>query len=155
VTIDFITKEEIAILLSLIKDLASYEKLEHEVVATEKLLYEWIFEKQTAEVLLAKEDNNTVGFMLFFHNFSTFLGRGGIYLEDFYVREEYRNKGYGKALFKYLAKIAIERQCGRIEWSCLDWNTSSIAIYKVMGATPMEGWTTYRLTVPEIEQLLK
>lgn len=151
--IDVIQENEISIVLELINDLAKYEKLENEVVATESLLREWILEKKIAEVLIAKEDNIPVGFMLFFHNFSTFLGRGGIYLEDFYVKEEYRKKGYGKALFKRLAQIAVERKCGRLEWSCLDWNTPSIAFYKAIGAAPMDEWTTYRLTTNEIKKL--
>lgn len=152
-TINFIEEKEVPCILELIKDLARYEKLENEVVASEELLKEWIFEKKIAEVLIAKENNIPVGFMLFFHNFSTFLGRGGIYLEDFYVKEEYRKKGYGRLLFKRLAKIAIERNCGRLEWACLDWNTPSIAFYKALGAIPMEEWTTYRLTVPEIKKI--
>ena len=116
-----------------------------EVVATEPLLREWIFEKKKAEVLFACEDGREVGFALFFHNFSTFLGRAGIYLEDLYVMPEYRGRGYGKALLRRLAKIAVERGCGRLEWWCLDWNRPSIDFYLSLGAEPMQDWTVYRI----------
>ena len=121
-------------------------KMSDEVVATEKLLEEWIFEKKKAEVIFAVENEKEVGFALFFHNFSTFLGRAGIYLEDLFVLPEHRGKGYGKGLLKQLAKIAVERGCGRLEWSCLDWNKPSIDFYLSLGATPMDEWTVYRLT---------
>ena len=134
-------------ILDIILELARYEKLEHEVVATPELLREWLFEKEKAEVLLAEVDGIVVGSALFFHNFSTFLGRAGIYLEDLFVRPEYRNRGYGKALLQKLASITVERGCGRLEWSCLDWNQPSIDFYtKRMNAVPMDGWTVYRLT---------
>lgn len=131
--------------LYFIKELASYEKMLEEVVATEELLREWLFEKQKAEVLFAMKDGEEIGFALFFHNFSTFLGRAGIYLEDLYVKPEYRGCGYGKALLKKLACIALERGCGRLEWWCLDWNQPSIDFYIAMGAEPMKDWTVYRL----------
>ena len=134
-------------ILDIILELARYEKMEHEVVATPELLHEWLFEKKKAEVLLAEVDGIVVGSALFFHNFSTFLGRAGIYLEDLFVRPEYRNRGYGKALLQKLASITVERGCGRLEWSCLDWNQPSIDFYtKRMNAVPMDGWTVYRLT---------
>lgn len=134
-------------ILDIILELARYEKLEHEVVATPELLREWLFEKEKAEVLLAEADGTVVGSALFFHNFSTFLGRAGIYLEDLFVRPEYRGRGYGKALLRKLASITVERGCGRLEWSCLDWNQPSIDFYtKRMHAVPMDGWTVYRLT---------
>ena len=117
-----------------------------DVVATEELLREWIFEKQKAEVLIAVLDGEEVGFALFFHNFSTFLGRAGIYLEDLFVLPERRGQGVGKALLRRIAQIAVERGCGRLEWSCLDWNKPSIDFYLSLGATPMDEWTTYRLT---------
>ena len=117
-----------------------------DVVATESLLQEWIFEKQKAEVLLAEEGGIPVGFALFFHNFSTFLGRAGIYLEDLFVMPEHRGKGYGKALLRRLAKITMERGCGRLEWACLDWNKPSIDFYLSLDASPMDQWTVYRLT---------
>ena len=140
-------------ILDIILELARYEKLEHEVVATPELLHEWLFEKEKAEVLLAEADGTVVGSALFFHNFSTFLGRAGIYLEDLFVRPEYRGRGYGKALLQKLASITVERGCGRLEWSCLDWNQPSINFYtKRMHAVPMDGWTVYRLSGETLEK---
>ncbi len=146
VTFRFAQPEDAALILRFIRGLAEYEKMTDEVVATEELLREWIFEKGKAEVLFAVADGTEVGFALFFHNFSTFLGRAGIYLEDLFVLPEHRGHGYGKALLKRLAAITVERGCGRLEWSCLDWNAPSIAFYKSMGAVPMDEWTVYRLT---------
>ena len=141
-----------ALILDFIRRLAIYEKMEDQVVATPELLTEWIFEKQKAEVVFAEVDGQAVGFTLFFHNFSTFLGRAGIYLEDLFVLPEHRGKGYGKALLKNLARIAVERGCGRLEWACLDWNTPSIDFYtKKMQAVPMDEWTVYRLTGETLE----
>ncbi len=142
----FATRDDCALILSFIRELAAYEKMLDEVVATEELLEEWLFDKQKAEVVFALEDDREVGFALFFHNFSTFLGRAGIYLEDLYVLPEYRGKGYGKGLLKKLAQIAVERGCGRLEWWCLDWNRPSIDFYLALGAEPMSDWTTYRIT---------
>ena len=122
-------------------------------MATEELLREWIFEKKKAEVLFACEGEKEVGFALFFHNFSTFLGRAGIYLEDLFVLPEYRGKGYGKALLKKLAQITVERGCGRLEWACLDWNQPSIDFYRSFGAVPMDEWTTYRLTGDTLKEM--
>ncbi len=135
--IRFATREDAGKILAFIKELAAYEKMENEVVATEDLLCEWVFDKQKAEVIFAVEDGVEVGFALFFHNFSTFLGRAGIYLEDLYVKPEYRGRGFGKALIKRLAAIAKERGCGRLEWWCLDWNKPSIDFYLSLGAEPM------------------
>ena len=146
VTFRFAQPEDAALILRFIRGLAEYEKMTDEVVATEELLREWIFEKGKAEVLFAVADGTEVVFALFFHNFSTFLGRAGIYLEDLFVLPEHRGHGYGKALLKRLAAITVERGCGRLEWSCLDWNAPSIAFYKFMGAVPMDEWTAYRLT---------
>ncbi|HJB60237.1 MAG TPA: GNAT family N-acetyltransferase, partial [Candidatus Ruminococcus gallistercoris] len=129
-----------------IRALAAYEKMEDQVIADETLLETWIFEKRKAEVLLAFEGGTPVGFALFFHNFSTWLGRAGIYLEDLFVLPEYRGRGYGKLLLKRLARIAVQRGCGRLEWACLDWNEPSIAFYKSVGATALDEWTTYRVT---------
>ena len=129
-----------------IQALADYEKMSDEVIATEELLREWIFEKKKAEVIFALEDGKEVGFALFFHNFSTFLGRSGLYLEDLFVKTEARGKGYGKGLLRQLARIALERGCGRMEWWCLDWNQPSIDFYRSLDAEPMSEWTTYRLT---------
>ena len=136
-----------ALILSFIRALADYEKMSGQVVATPELLREWLFEKQKAEVIFALAGGREVGFALFFHNFSTFLGRAGVYLEDLFVLPEERGKGYGKALLKELARIAVERGCGRLEWACLDWNRPSIDFYtKKMRAVPMDEWTVYRLT---------
>lgn len=144
-TLRVATKEDVALILYFIQELARYEKMEHEVVATEDLLKEWIFEQKKAEVIFAVVEEKEVGFALFFHNFSTFLGRSGIYLEDLYVQPESRGKGYGKAMLKELAHIAVQRGCGRLEWWCLDWNTPSIAFYLSLGAEAMEDWTVYRM----------
>jgi len=133
-------------ILFFIRELAKYEKMENEVVATPELLKEWIFEKQKAEVIFPTIDGKEIGFALFFHNFSTFLGRAGLYLEDLFILPEYRSKGYGKATLKELARIAVQRGCGRLEWWCLDWNRPSIDFYLSLGAQPMDEWTTYRLT---------
>ena len=142
----FATEKDCALILRFIRALAVYEKMEDQVVATEDLLREWIFEKKKAEVIFALEDGKEVGFALFFHNFSTFLGRAGIYLEDLFVLPEYRGKGYGKGLITTLARITASRGCGRLEWSCLDWNQPSIDFYRSMDAVAMDEWTVYRLT---------
>ena len=141
----FAKKEDTGLILNFIKELAEYEKMSDLVVADEKTLSKWIFENNKAEVLFAIENDVEVGFALFFHNFSTFLGRAGIYLEDLFVKPEYRKRGHGKALIKKLALIAVERGCGRLELSCLDWNKPSIDFYLSLGARPMSEWTTYRL----------
>ena len=141
----FAKREDVPLILDFIKQLATYEKMLDEVVADESTLEEWIFDKEKAEVIFALEDDKEVGFALFFNNFSTFLGRAGIYLEDLYVKPEYRGRGYGKGLISCLAKIAIERKCGRLEWTCLDWNKPSIDFYLSLNAIPMSDWTTYRL----------
>lgn len=140
-------------ILKCIRELAVYEKLEDEVVATEELLREWIFEKKTARVLIAEERGTPVGYALYFYNFSTFLGRAGIYLEDLYIQPAHRKKGYGKALFTHLAGICEKESLGRLEWSCLDWNQASIDFYLSLGAAPLEGWTQYRLTFPRKQPL--
>ncbi len=146
-------EKDVELILYFIKELAEYEKMLDEVIATEDLLREWLFEKKKAEVIFVLEDNQEVGFALFFHNFSTFLGRAGIYLEDLYVKPEYRGKGYGKSLLKKLAKIAKERGCGRLEWWCLDWNKSSIDFYLSLGAKPMKDWTVYRISGSTLDNL--
>lgn len=144
--IRFAQEADAETILGFIVALAEYENLENEVVATPELLREWIFEKKKAEVLIAELDGKPVGFSLFFHNFSTFLGRAGIYLEDLCVLPEYRGRGIGKALLRRLAQITIERGCGRLEWACLDWNRPSIDFYLSLNARPMDEWTVYRLT---------
>ena len=141
------------LILTFIRALADYEHMSDQVVATPELLREWIFEKKKAEVIFAEAGGRTVGFALFFHNFSTFLGRAGVYLEDLFVLPEERGKGCGKALLKELARITLERGCGRLEWSCLDWNQPSIDFYtRKMHAVPMDEWTVYRLTGETLEE---
>lgn len=136
----YATEKDASKILEFINELAKYEKMENEVIATEDLLREWIFEKKKAEVIFATEGEKEVGFALFFYNFSTFLGRAGIYLEDLFVKDDYRGRGYGKGLLKKLAQIAKERGCGRLEWWCLDWNKPSIDFYRSLGAEPMDDW---------------
>ena len=138
-------RKDVPLILQFIRELADYEEMLNEVVADEVTLETWIFDKQKAEVIFAVENGREVGFALFFHNFSTFLGRSGIYLEDLYVKPEFRGKGYGKSILKKLASIAVERGCGRLEWWCLDWNKSSIDFYLSLGAEPMSDWTVYRI----------
>jgi len=149
----YATEKDVAKILEFIKGLADYEHMSDDVIATEELLREWIFEKKKAEVIFVLEGDEEVGFALFFHNFSTFLGRAGIYLEDLFVSPEQRGKGYGKALLKELARIAVERGCGRLEWSCLDWNQPSIDFYLSVGAVPMDEWTVYRATGETLKKL--
>ena len=150
----FAVREDTPLILTFIKDLAAYEKMLDEVVADEKTLEEWIFDKQKAEVIFVLDDEaQAAGFALFFHNFSTFLGRAGIYLEDLYVRPEYRGRGFGKGLIKELAGIAVERKCGRLEWWCLDWNKPSIDFYLSLGAEPMSDWTVYRIAGDTLTKL--
>ena len=144
---------DVPLILQFIRDLAAYEKLSHEVVATEELLRAWLFEKRVAEVIFAVVDGIEAGFALFFHNFSTFLGRAGIYLEDLYVKPEYRGRGIGKGLLRHLAQIAVARGCGRLEWACLDWNRPSIDFYLSLGAQPMDEWTVYSLSGDTLRRL--
>ena len=146
-------RKDTALILRFIKELADYEKMLDEVVADEATLETWIFEKQKAEVIFAVENGTEIGFALFFHNFSTFLGRAGIYLEDLYVKPEHRGKGYGKAILKKLASIAVECGCGRLEWWCLDWNEPSIDFYLSLGAEPMSDWTVYRIAGDTLKRL--
>ncbi len=152
-TFRFAVPGDTALILSFIKKLAEYENMLELVTADEALLDEWIFKKQKAEVFFAVADGKEIGFALFFHNFSTFLGKAGIYLEDLFVLPEYRGKGYGKAILKKLAQIAVERGCGRLEWWCLDWNQPSIDFYTSLGAEPMSDWTVYRLSGETMEKL--
>ncbi|MFB0920801.1 MAG: GNAT family N-acetyltransferase [Oscillospiraceae bacterium] len=149
----FAVESDTKLILDFVKALASYEKMSDDVVATEELLREWIFDKKKAEVIFALEDDREVGFALFFHNFSTFMGRAGIYLEDLFVLPEYRGKGYGKKLLQELSGIAVERGCGRLEWACLDWNKPSIGFYLSLNAKPMDEWTVYRLAGDDLKSL--
>ena len=151
----FAERKDSALILQFIKDLADYEKMAEEVIADEQTLEKWIFDKQKAEVIFAVKDGTEIGFALFFHNFSTFLGRAGIYLEDLFVRPEYRGNGYGRAILKKLAQIAVERGCGRLEWWCLDWNKPSIDFYLSLGAEPMSDWTVYRIAGDTLKNLAK
>jgi len=145
--IRFATKEDVPAILRLIKGIAEYEKLLHEVTATEEILYDSLFIKKSAEVLLGEEEEKIIGFALFFHNFSTFTGKRGLYLEDLYVLPEHRHQGFGKQFFAELIKIANERGCGRMEWICLDWNVPAIQFYTTcLNAIPMDEWTVYRLS---------
>ena len=153
--IRFATENDVDLILDFIKGLAKYEKMENEVVASPEILREWIFEKNKAEVIFALDNGKEVGFALFFHNFSTFLGRAGIYLEDLFVLPEYRGKGHGKTLLKELAKITVERGCGRLEWCCLNWNKPSIDFYLSLGAKPLDDWTIYRMTSDELKNFAK
>lgn len=146
-------RQDVPLILEFIKGIARYEKMENEVVATTELLEEQLFDKGHAEVIFVMEEGAEVGFALFFHNFSTFLGRSGLYLEDLFVYPEHRGKGYGKALFLELVRIANERGCGRMEWVCLNWNKPSIDFYRSMGAVPLDEWTTYRLTSDAMKKL--
>lgn len=136
---------EAGLILEFIKKLAAYEKCSDEVVADEATIYNSIFVEKAAEVVFAEEDGVVIGFALFFHNFSTFVGRKGLYLEDLFIIPEKRGLGYGKAILKYLANIAVERNCGRMEWICLDWNAPSLAFYRSIGAVPMDEWTVQRM----------
>jgi len=141
------TRADVPVILQLIRELAEYEKLAHEVVATEEGLENTLFgTKSTAEVLIAEEEGMAIGFCLFFHNYSTFLGKPGIYIEDVFVRTAHRGKGLGKMFFAEVGRIAHERECGRVEWWVLDWNKPAIDFYERMGAKPMSEWTVYRLT---------
>ena len=142
-------------ILNFINELASYENLSSEVVATVELLHEWLFVEKKASVIFAVENGVKVGFALYFYNFSTFLGRAGIYLEDLFVKPNYRGKGYGKALIKYLAQTAVENGLGRLEWSCLNWNKPSVDFYLSLGAKPLNEWTTFRLTGESLKNLTK
>lgn len=154
-TFRFAGEEDVGTILFFIRELAEYEHLAGEVVATEALLREWIFEKGRAEVVFAMAEGKEVGFALFFHNFSTFLGRSGLYLEDLFVLPQYRGRGYGRAILEHLAFLAAKRGCGRLEWWCLDWNQPSIDFYLSLGAEPMKDWTVYRLAGNTLQDLAR
>ena len=145
--------KDVPLILQLIKELADYEKMLNEVVATEEVLIESLFERKVAEVIIGEYKNKAVAFALFFHNFSTFLGRPGIYLEDLYVQPEMRGKGIGKVMLSFLAKLAVERNCGRLEWLCLDGNQPAIQFYKQMDAVSMDEWTVYRVCDEALDKL--
>lgn len=147
------SEEDCGLILSFIKEIAEYEKLSDEVVATEEILKESIFNNNRAEVVIVELDGKAVGYALYFYNFSTFNGKSGLYLEDLFIKKEFRGRGIGKEVFKFLGKKAKEEGCKRMEWSCLDWNEPSIKFYKSLGAVAMDEWTVYRLTEKEINKL--
>lgn len=152
-TFRFAQRQDVPLILEMIRALAEYEHLLDEVVATEEVLEEWLFDQKKAEVIFPLQDGKEIGFALFFHNFSTFLGRAGLYLEDLYIQPEYRGRGYGRQVLQKLARIAVERGCGRLEWWCLDWNAPSIAFYRGLGAQSMDEWTVYRLSGDTLQKL--
>jgi GNAT superfamily N-acetyltransferase len=148
------TIDDVALILRFIRELADYERLLHRCVATEEGVRETLFgARRYAEVLIGEEDGVPIGFALFFHNYSTFLARPGIYLEDLYVTPDARGRGYGRMLLQRLAQLAVERDCGRVEWAVLDWNAPSIAFYESLGAVPLDEWRVFRLTGEALEQL--
>ncbi|AFM39985.1 sortase-like acyltransferase [Desulfosporosinus acidiphilus SJ4] len=152
-TLRFAEIDDVPLILSFIRELAEYEKMLSAVVATEEDLKESLFQRKMAEVIIGEYKNQPVGFALFFHNFSTFLGKPGIYLEDLYIKPEMRGKGLGKIILSFLAQLVIERKCGRLEWWCLDWNKPSIEFYKQLGAVPMDDWTVYRVCDEALHKL--
>lgn len=152
-TFRYAAEADTPLILQFIRELAEYEHMLDQVVADEATLADQLFHRKNAEVIFALEDGKEVGFALFFHNFSTFLGRSGLYLEDLFVFPEHRGKGYGRAILQKLASIAVERGCGRLEWWCLDWNRPSIDFYRSLGAEPMSDWTVYRLTGDTLKNL--
>lgn len=152
-TMRFAQQQDVGLILYFIKELANYENLLDQVVATEEILNNWLFKEKRAEVIIGEYEGEPVGFMLFFYNFSTFLGKSGLYLEDLYIEPGMRGKGLGKQMLKHLAQLAVERNCGRLEWWCLDWNEPSIKFYKKIGAVPMDEWTVYRMSGEALEKL--
>lgn len=150
-----VTPEDMGTLLFLIKELASYEHLEQEVTATEEILTEWLFEKKKAEVIFPVLEGKIIGYILYFYNFSTFLGKAGIYVEDLFIQPAFRHKGYGRQLLQHIAQKAQAEGLGRVEWACLDWNRPSIDFYLSLGAVPMHGWSTYRLTGKNLNKFTK
>jgi GNAT superfamily N-acetyltransferase len=143
--IRFANRSDAPLILEFIKELAEYENMSSDVVATSEALEHTLFEQKAAEVIIGEYQNQPIAFALFFHNYSTFRGQPGIYLEDIFVRPQARGKGFGKMMLSFLAKLAVERKCGRLEWACLDWNEPSIQFYKKMGAIPLDEWMVFRL----------
>lgn len=152
-TIRFANEDDIDVILKFIKELAEYEQMLDQVIATKEILYKSLFIEKSAEVIIAEISNEAIGFALFFHNFSTFLGKSGIYLEDLYIKPEFRSNGYGKSLLSFLAKLAQQRKCGRLEWWCLDDNKPSVEFYTSLGAEPMKDWTVYRMSGEKLKKL--
>jgi GNAT superfamily N-acetyltransferase len=153
VTLRFAEEKDAALILDFIRSLAEYEHLLHMVEADEEKLKKYLFQEKMSEVIICEYDNVPAGFALFFHNFSTFLGRPGLFIEDLFVKPEFRGRGLGRLFFSFLARIALERSCGRLEWACLDWNEPSIRFYKNQGGQPLDEWTTYRITGEGIKKL--
>jgi len=153
ISLRFAEEKDIAVILEFIRGLAEYEHLLDTVEIKEEDLKVYIFEKKLIEVVIGEFDGTPAGFALFFYNFSTFVGKPGIFIEDIFVKPEFKGRGLGKVLFSFLAKIAAERNCGRLEWSCLNWNKPSIEFYKKQGARPLDEWTTYRITGDGIKKL--
>lgn len=153
--IRFAVEDDVPLILDFIKELAAYEKLLDKVVATGELLREFLFQRKVAEGIIGEYEGKPAGYALFFYNFSSFLGRPGLYVEDIYIKPEYRGMGWGRSLFTFLAQLALERGCGRLEFSCLNWNEPSIRFYKHLGAFPLEEWTTYRICGQAMEDLGK
>jgi len=149
----FAEERDVPIIVSFIKELAAYEKLEDEVQANEELVQESIFRRKAAEVLIGEYDGDPVAYAVFFQNFSTFEARPGLFIEDIYIKPHFRRKGFGRQLFTFMARLAVERGYARMEWSCLDWNKSSIAFYEEMGAEAMADWTTFRLSGEALRKL--
>jgi GNAT superfamily N-acetyltransferase len=147
------TENDVPLILRFIRELADYERMLNDVVATEESLRKWIFDRKKAEVIFAEIDGTAVGMALYFYNFSTFVGKAGIYLEDLFVKKEFRGKGYGRALLNQIARTAIEQDCGRVEWACLDWNQPSIDFYRAMGAVPLNDWTLFRVSGEALTRL--
>lgn len=151
--IRFAEEKDTDLILELIRELARYERILEEVQTTEALLRDSLFKRKAAEVIIGEYEEKPVAYALFFHNFSTFVGRPGLYLEDIYVKPEMRGKGFGQAILSFLANLAVERNCGRFEWCCLNWNEKSIKFYESMGAVPMDEWTTYRVSGEKLHSL--
>ena len=147
--------DEAGLVLEFIKKLAVYERCSNDVIADEATIYHSLFVERSAEVVFGEEDGTVVGFALFFHNFSTFVGRKGMYLEDLFILPEKRGLGYGKALLKYVAELAVQRNCGRMEWICLDWNESALKVYRSIGARPLSDWTVQRLDEPALKKFVQ
>jgi GNAT superfamily N-acetyltransferase len=155
IVLRFAGEKDVPLIMEFIRALAEYERLPDKVTATEEGLKQALFEKKAAETLICEHKGVPAGFAVYFHNFSTFVGKPGIYIEDIFVKQEFRGKGLGKLLLTRIAGIAVERDCGRLEWSCLDWNEPSIAFYKSQGAVPLSEWTTYRVTGEALTSLAK
>lgn len=151
----FAEKKDVALILGFIKELAVYEHLLDQVTATEEILCESLFVNKAAEVIIGEYEGKPIGFALFFHNFSTFLGKPGIYLEDLYIQPSFRGLGLGKIMLSFIGKLAKERQCGRVEWWCLDWNKPAIDFYESLGAEKMKDWTVYRVSGDDLDNLAK